>query len=630
MLLDLGAPIALAAALLGLWHGAVLAGGMAAFIPSWAVLAPIAGLGTVVGFATGVLATPVVALARRFHRAWRSGDAAGASWGAALAWAGAVMAWMLADKLLGNMGAGTLAAAALRVGPALLAAWVGWVLPTPPRGVLRWGGVLAGLGAVLVVPWTAARLSPPPPASSVPAASPTAGAPDVILITVDTLRADRMGFYGHPGGLTPNLDALAAEGLRFDHGVTASPWTVPSLASIHTGLSTVRHGAGLPLDPSAPFLRTPLDGAHEALAERFAAAGYRTHAVVSNAFLSPAMGFDQGFQAFENPLLMVGAVGALLELPLTRVLLSVVPPEDVGDIRAQGITDRALAVLAEDASRPLFLWVHYADPHSPYLEDPTQLEWVRPLDLLEPPKALQPDGTVVGPRFSAIHDVRSGALWLTPADRARLETYYDRAVVYVDQEIGRLLDALRARPNPPVVVFTADHGEELWDHGGFEHGHAYWREVTRAPLVLWGPGVSPGVVSAPVGHVDVFPTTLALAGLDVPSVAGDDVGVTLPPLGPAPQGPRFAEGNLYDLPGALVVDGPWHLTLHANGQTSLYQVLEDPDEVQDRSWAEPDVTARLRAMAAPRLEATAGPSGGVGLELDVGSVEGLRALGYVE
>ena len=151
------------------------------------------------------------------------------------------------------------------------------------------------------------------------------------------------------------------------------------------------------------------------------------------------------------------------------------------------MTGAALAWLAEEDAAPLFLWVHYIDPHTPFQADPAVLDPTVVMEMAEQkqPRVLD-DGTVVGEVFVATDLVRSGALWLGPEDRRRLEEYYDREVGYTDTHIGRLFAALRERHErrPVVAALTADHGEEFWDHGQFEHGHDYYAEVTRIPLVF--------------------------------------------------------------------------------------------------------------------------------------------------
>jgi arylsulfatase A-like enzyme len=357
------------------------------------------------------------------------------------------------------------------------------------------------------------------------------------------------------------MDRIAREGVVFTRGLAAAPWTTPSVAAILTGLPTTRHGAGLPLSAGLTFSRSGLDARFTTLAERFSAAGYRTRAVVANGFLGPESGMAQGFEEYSVPVNGAMMAAFMRDLPLTRLIVGLTPPEKWGDYRAQGLTDTALRWLDEPDPRPLFLWVHYIDPHTPYKADPASLDAEALAEMVHqtyPP--LREDGTVIGDHFAATDLVRSGILWLGPRDRDRIRQYYAGAVAYTDKHVGRLFEALRARgaKRPVVAALTADHGEEFWDHGHFEHGHDYYREVTWVPLVFWGAGASAvpagRTVNEVVGLVDIAPTLVELAGLPAVVPQAPDEGRSLAGVlasdGAAPSAfpPRFSGGNLYGLP----------------------------------------------------------------------------------
>jgi arylsulfatase A-like enzyme len=349
-----------------------------------------------------------------------------------------------------------------------------------------------------------------------------------------------------------------------------------------------------------------------------------------------------GFEQFETPSGGAMMAGFMRDLPLTRLIVSLTPPVKWGDYRAQGLTDTALGWLGESDPRPLFLWVHYIDPHTPYRADPARLDPEAMIEMIHqthPP--LREDGTVVGEIFAATDLVRSGSLWLGPRDRDRLRQYYAGAVAYTDQHVGRLFEALRARraKRPVVAALTADHGEEFWDHGHFEHGHDYYREVTWIPLVFWGAGAAPEgrKVDTVVGLVDIAPTLVDLAGLPAMVPQSPDEGRSLTGLwGPrggteAPAAPaRFSGGNLYGLPAVLVEHGQWRFLLRANGVQELYDVTHDPQELRNVAFEHPELAERYRKVLEPQLATLMHTGTGTqAATVSPEQLEALRALGYV-
>jgi len=230
--------------------------------------------------------------------------------------------------------------------------------------------------------------------------------------------------------------------------------------------------------------------------------------------------------------------------------------------------------------------------------------------------------------------------YLGAEDRRRIAEYYDRSVGYVDRHIGRLFVALRERHarRPVVAALTADHGEEFWDHGHFEHGHDYYSEVTRAPLLFWSPGTVPSerTVEELVGLVDVGATLTELAGLPTHEAAAPDEGRSLvaswsggsEDLQPLP---RFAGGNLYDLPAVLVEEGTWRYILRGNDKAELYDVGRDPEERFNLAAEHPEVAAHFRTLMKPRLDAFLQTEAGKGPEdLSPETLKALQSLGYVQ
>lgn len=656
-------PMVAAAAFLSLFH-ALFAAWLYASVDTnmaWAM----ARFGVMVGTATTLLLIPIVLIGRRWHPAGKAGDKAKASRDLAFALAAAIAGWMFVNALLEKLMPGPFVPVLAVIG-ALLAAFVilAWV-HIPLRAVGYCALALPILLVLAFLPFGPGGPPQPPPSSptaetEVPRLRPAPGHsgphPDVVLISVDTLRADRLGVYGQEPTLTPNLDRLAAEGVLFERALAASPWTIPSVASMLTGLPSARHRAGLALSAGPTFIRSPLPNEHITIAERFATAGYRNHALMTNAFI-PGLGLDQGFEEMVNMINEAMGLSFGRDFPLIRLIDNLTPP--AGSYLAEGVTDKALAWLDENQGEaPVFLWVHYIDPHVPYQSDPSKLDvdaWMEGMTQTKP-KPLD-DGTIVGEVFTATEHVRSGHIWLTEEDRQRLMEYYDRAVAYSDTHVGRLIDGLRERASGQrdiVVAFTSDHGEEFWDHGAFEHGHDYYREVTQIPMIFWGSGIPAGKsIADVVGLVDVPSTLIELAGFIPPQPEQVDEGRSLVPLFndspeqdsndstvtasatdiPEPDAstpPRFSGGNLYGLPSVMVEEGPWRFVLRANNAVELYDMNNDPGERYNIADQHPELSERYRQLLQPRLDVFIAGAQGEAAELSPETVEALRSLGYIQ
>ncbi len=320
---------------------------------------------------------------------------------------------------------------------------------TPERS---WGPAptVATLAVALVLVGACARPAAPPPPSL---RRDGARGQHVLVVTIDTLRRDRLGAYGHAGGLTPALDGLAARGMRATHAFSHVPQTLPAHASILTGRTPVRHGLHL---NGAARLAADVP----TLATVFSAAGYRTGAFVGAFVLDDRYGLGRGFDVYDDRL----------------------PPGNgesflYAERRAEAVVEAAGDWILGAGPSPWLAWVHLFDPHAPYDAPP-------PVPPGRPP--------------------------------------YDAEVAYTDAMLGRLLDRLRQRGvlDHTLVVVTADHGEGLGDHGERTHGLFAYDATLAVPLIVSGPGAGAGVIDAPVGHADLLPTLVAMAG--VPAPAGLD------------------------------------------------------------------------------------------------------------
>ncbi len=316
------------------------------------------------------------------------------------------------------------------------------------------------------------------------AGSQPAAAPDVLLVTIDTLRADFLGCYGSSAGASPEIDRLAAESALFERAVASASMTAPAHAAIFTSRysreHSVGHGNG----------RTRLVD-EPTLAEQFSRAGYRSGAFVGNMVLRRHTGLDRGFEHYDAQ--------------LTRPEAS---RTGVYERTADETTDRALRWLARADPRPVFLWVHYQDPHGPYLPPAAARGRTRPPTRPgeEPLPRLDDDSGFRG--IPAYQVVGAEAM---PSEY--LQRYGDE-IFFADRSVGRLLEAFDGGGAPNVVLLTADHGESLGEHDfWFVHAFACLPELAHVPLLLRAPGIPPGGVSGVASHVDIAPTLLELAGL---------------------------------------------------------------------------------------------------------------------
>ena len=388
---------------------------------------------------------------------------------------------------------------------------------------------------------------------------------DVVLLTLDTTRADRLSCYGSRRVQTPNLDGLARNGVRFLNAYAHVPLTCPSHASILTGLIPPRHG----VHDNGGFV---LGEGPTTLAEAFVDAGYRTGAFVSAFVLDRRFGLARGFATYEDE---VDGSGH----------------DDIeASVKASVTVDRATRWLRLDRERPVFLWVHFYDPHRPY----------------QPP---EPFAT----RY---------------ADRL-----YEGEVAYMDSEIGRLLAAVAARGRPTLVAAIGDHGEGLGEHGELAHNYFIYGATQRVPFLLSFPGALPRdeTVAPVVRAVDLMPTLLEAAGLPVPE--GID-GRSLIPLitgrSHVEPGPAYLESyhprlwwGARELLGLRT--GPW-LYIHSP-RAELYRPQDDPGETVDlasRYAAEMDeLRGRLAALK------SAGDPLSSRTSVDPEAEARLRSLGYL-
>jgi arylsulfatase A-like enzyme len=302
------------------------------------------------------------------------------------------------------------------------------------------------------------------------------GPPNVLLISIDTLRRDHLGCYGYGPKTTPNIDRLARRGVVFDGAVSGSSWTLPAHASMLTGVYPALHA----LQDDGVSLPAGIGTLAEALGKR----GYNTLGVVAHVYVSGLFGLDRGFRRFDDADARAGR-----EAPT-----------------ATAIVDRALRLLEEDRAEPFFAFLHFFDPHWDYAPPAPYRE-----KFADPSYRGPMDGTV-----KSLLPYLQGKPMPEP-DLRRTIALYDGEIAYVDAEIGRLLGAMRKMGilENTLVVVTADHGEEFREHGLLGHGHSLYEELLRVPLVFSGPGAPRGERRPErVSLVDIAPTLLAVAGAE--------------------------------------------------------------------------------------------------------------------
>jgi len=510
---------------------------------------------------------------------------------------------------------------------------VAWQVAREGRGVvadlLTWHLLLPGGDPGRTAVAQAPRVGSPVARSQVPA--------NLVLVTIDTLRADHLD-----AARMPRTDALATRGARFTSAFAASSWTLPSMASLMTGLPVARHGAGVALGVD-PLARRPLGTEHATLATVLRGAGFETRAIVTNPYLGLGYGLGRGFDAFENVTLESEAALTLRPTTGFGLLVAAFPSLAIVD-RGDAVTRRAARFLA-DPRRPerFFLWLHYVDPHAPYAGAARSFRD----DLLA--------GGVDGP-LPRMAQLRAGEIRPTASGRQALRDAYATAVRAVDAEVGAVADLLAAHglASRTLLAVTADHGEELWDHGGVEHGHTLYDEVARVPLVLVHPGsIAPGlVVDALVGTAALAPTLLDLLGVaPVPSASA-----LLPSAGFAAtlrgaafvERPVVSESLLFAEERTALRTARHTYVVWPNGKEELYDRRRDPRELRDLAARRRLLRAQRSLLAAERdspahdVAATsdlpagsgAGSVSGVGASgnRDVNELtrRALRALGYVE
>ncbi len=405
--------------------------------------------------------------------------------------------------------------------------------------------------------------------------------PNILFITVDTLRADALGLYGYKKPTSPELDAFAKTATVFEQAMSSSSWTLPSFASLFTSYYSSTHKCWK--------IFSKLDESFETLAEILTRHGFDTACFVSHTMLNPSQGMQQGFVHFDDSYVDPGA-GTQLR------------------ISSEHISDSGVHFLQEKAAAqdgvPWMLWLHYFDPHSAYMPH----EGITGTFLPE----------TINPRLQ---------------ERGK----YDGEIKYTDFHLGRVFQALEAQglADDTIVVFVADHGEEFWEHGNTEHGSTLYNELVRVPLLIRIPGEEPRLVRQVIRTVDVMPTLLdySRATIDF-EIEGKSLRKLIEgqhlSLPPALLEIQQSEKTMMK----AIVREPWKLVHNISEKRfELYDLEADPGETNDLSAQHADVVTELgRTLSTMVRQAEVhgrGYNASSTEDVSPGQLEALRGLGYI-
>jgi len=459
-----------------------------------------------------------------------------------------------------------------------------------------------------------------------PAPAVTTSKPDVLLVVLDTVRPDMLSTYGYHRPTSPQLDAVAAAGVTFEDVTAPGSWTWPSHASLFTGVGPWEHGAHASIKEEG----VGLSGGHwgllamrsdlPTLAEQFAEAGYRTVSLASNRFLDPKLGLTRGFDIAET-------------------------------MHDAELAKRAVSLLDEPDSRPLFLFINILLAHAPWEVYPapwsmthserlssseTAPKWAHGFLMDEPP-GIDFYEVPPGAQMGGFRQLMGGKLKIPDSDMPMIEDLYTGGITAADFLLNRILTQWTQTRPAGMVAITSDHGEYLGEHGLWEHGKTVFAEVVKVPLVIAAPGRLPKAkrVDTAVAMHDLYDTLLDLADLKeqtpnslVPVISGADRPGPIQAKAWASRPWRDSMGGIFSHDWSLYREGDHALIFSSNGDRMLYDVRQDPGMTQDLSATETATLEALWLKAQTAFvdggQATAEP------EMSAELIEELKALGYLE
>ncbi len=465
--------------------------------------------------------------------------------------------------------------------------------------------------------------------------SAASGSPNIIFISLDTVRADHLSTYGYERKTAPELSRFAAGATLYRNAIATSNHTLPTHSSVFTGLHPRTHGAHNE-PPRGDQLR-PLDAAFRTAAETLAQNGYVTGAVAGNwAMLGKAMGVMQGFEYLYavRPAPFTG--NALARSCLRQGLAVLLQPFlntlefDRQFYKAEKINVEVDSLLDQAAgASPFFLFANYMDAHAPYLPP-------------EPFTDRYPGRANLSYRryLNMVNPILSGEETLTGRDHDHLISQYDGALAYLDSQLRPLLDSLRDRGlyDDSLIIMMGDHGESMGEKRFIGHGLTVFQNQVHVPLLIKYPGQREGkVIDEVVSQVDLLPTLLAAAGIETnQKLPGRNLNRPIETDGFRAISSEFRIDLYHQLHSkfgllnrSIVADG-FKLIAYADGSTELYDLTADPDEEHDLSRQQAELAQRLAGEISQWAEQTPRYASIGSSNADPAQLERLKALGYVQ
>ena len=460
--------------------------------------------------------------------------------------------------------------------------------------------------------------------------------PNVILIVMDTVRADHLSLYGYERDTSPNLNKFAENATLYTQAIAPGNMTLTSHASMFTGYSVRQHGAHDQF-PGKGHAQ-PLDSEFETLAEILSGKGYSTLAIVSNmSYLCPGYGLNQGFEYYDNRSrvnFLRGAYPYVIRQEVRNLLTYIFHPStyDLVFRRAETINNHVFSLLEKKTkrNRPLFMFINYMDAHRPYMPPP-------PFDNFFPGKN---DDFVSNRYFFAMKkEIMTFKREINEAERNHLISQYDGGIAYMDFHIGKLLEKLKDLDlyENSIIIITSDHGESFGERNLLEHGMSVYQGVIHVPLIIKSSGSDEGkVVNEPVSLVDMMPLVLEKLGYKTPagmrstglnSFSTDPSGYIISESYPSKYYTNLHE-NYRNIETALY-SGKYKFISSTAGKRELFDLSVDADEKTNLYSKGSSISGMMEISLnnwVSSVEKFSGPS----VKIDKDSLERLKSLGYIQ